>query len=87
MLLVVSGLAIAHPLSEIESKLSNENISYRLDLFRVMEESVATRGVHDYDHYAFPEELSSEYDADIPPQLKAKIKGTDIPSESTLHQN
>uniref|UniRef100_F1KQX2 Phosphatidylinositol 3-kinase age-1 n=1 Tax=Ascaris suum TaxID=6253 RepID=F1KQX2_ASCSU len=72
------GLAIAHPLSEIESKLSNENISYRLDLFRVMEESVATRGVHDYDHYAFPEELSSEYDADIPPQLKAKIKVADL---------
>ncbi|VDM37260.1 unnamed protein product [Toxocara canis] len=72
------GIAIAHPLSEVESKLAGENISYRLDLFRVMEESVATRGVDGYNHYAFPEELSSECDADIPPQVNAKIEVADL---------
>ncbi|VDN24949.1 unnamed protein product, partial [Gongylonema pulchrum] len=72
------GLAIGHPLSEIEAKLSPEEMSYRMDLYRVMEQAVASRGVTGYSHYAFPEELCSETDADIHPELKAKIQMADL---------
>lgn len=68
------GLAIGHPLSEIEAKMSLEEMSYRMDLYKVTEQAVANRGVTGYFHYAFPEEVASEADADIPPQVKSKIQ-------------
>lgn len=49
-------------------------MSYRMDLYKVSEQAVSSRGVVGYSHYAFPEEVSSELDADIPPQVKSKIQ-------------
>lgn len=49
-------------------------MSYRMDLYRVSEQAVSSRAVAGYSHYAFPEEVSSELDADIPPQVKSKIQ-------------
>ncbi|KAL3995265.1 Phosphatidylinositol 3- and 4-kinase family protein [Acanthocheilonema viteae] len=72
------GLAIGRPLTEIEAKLSSEEMSYRMDLYRVSEQAVANRGVVGYSHYAFPEEVSSELDTDIPPQVKSKIEMADL---------
>lgn len=46
-----------------------------MDLYKVMEEAIKNRGVNGYSHYAFPEEVSSEFDSDIPSQLKSKIQG------------
>lgn len=68
-------MAIGHPLSNIESKLTYDYECYRMDLYKVMEEAIKNRGVNGYSHYAFPEEVSSEFDSDIPSQLKSKIQG------------
>lgn len=49
-------------------------MSYRMDLYNVSEQAVESRGLMEYSHYAFPEEISNETDADIPPQVKSKIQ-------------
>uniref|UniRef100_A0A915Q3L1 Uncharacterized protein n=1 Tax=Setaria digitata TaxID=48799 RepID=A0A915Q3L1_9BILA len=72
------GLAIGHPLTEIEAKLSPEEMLYRMDLYKVSELAISSRGITGYSHYAFPEEVSSEIDADIPPQVKSKIQMADL---------
>ncbi|MCP9264021.1 PK3CB [Dirofilaria immitis] len=72
------GLAIGRPLTEIEAKLSSEEMLYRMDLYKVSEQAVSNRAIVGYSHYAFPEEVSSELDSDIPLQVKSKIQMADL---------
>uniref|UniRef100_A0A0R3QM92 Phosphatidylinositol 4,5-bisphosphate 3-kinase catalytic subunit n=1 Tax=Brugia timori TaxID=42155 RepID=A0A0R3QM92_9BILA len=65
-------------LTEIEVNLSSDEMSYRMDLYKVSEQAVSSRGVVGYSHYAFPEDVSSELDTDIPPQVKSKIQMADL---------
>jgi hypothetical protein len=58
----LAGVAIGHPLSELEHGMNAETEAARLQLFRIVESSVKERRDADQhgDMYAFPEDLTSD---------------------------